>query len=122
MLLIVSNSVFCVAFFTFAYVNLNDRDAWLWISIYILASISCGLAAFGMFFPTVYLILICLCLLYATKLFFAKNGVLDWFTKYEQESIVQSMQATKPYIEKTRELFGLLIISAALAINYFVAQ
>jgi hypothetical protein len=32
------------------------------------------------------------------------------------------MQATKPYIEQTREFFGLLIISAALAMNYFVAQ
>jgi hypothetical protein len=31
------------------------------------------------------------------------------------------MQATKPYIEKTREFFGLLIISAALTINYFAA-
>jgi hypothetical protein len=31
------------------------------------------------------------------------------------------MQATKPYIEKTREFFGLLIASAALVINYFAA-
>jgi hypothetical protein len=31
------------------------------------------------------------------------------------------MQATKPYIEKTREFFGLLIIAGALLINYFVA-
>jgi hypothetical protein len=29
------------------------------------------------------------------------------------------MQATKPYIEKTREFFGLLIISAALLVDYF---
>jgi len=28
------------------------------------------------------------------------------------------MQATKPYIEKTREFFGLVIISAALGVNY----
>jgi hypothetical protein len=32
------------------------------------------------------------------------------------------MQATKPYIEQAREFFGLLIISGALAMNYFVAM
>ncbi|KKX47553.1 transmembrane 220 family protein [Sphingobacterium sp. IITKGP-BTPF85] len=41
--------------------------------------------------------------------------------KYRRPSIVESMQATKPYIEKTREFFGLLIVSGALALNYFVA-
>jgi hypothetical protein len=32
------------------------------------------------------------------------------------------MKATKPYIEQAREFFGLLIISAALAMNYFIAK
>ncbi|MDT0648100.1 transmembrane 220 family protein [Zunongwangia sp. F260] len=122
MFLVILNSLFCIAFAAFAYVNLNDRDAWLWVTIYMLASLSCGLAVFGKYFPTAYIVLICFYLLYAVKLFFAQNGVLDWITKYKQESIVQSMQATKPYIEKTREFFGLLIISAALAINYLFAQ
>ena len=40
---------FCISFAAFAYVNLNDKDAWLWISIYPVASISCGLAVFGNF-------------------------------------------------------------------------
>lgn len=121
MLLIILNSLFCIAFAAFAYVNLNDKDAWLWVTIYMVASVSCGLAAFGKYYPTVYLVAIAIYLLYAVKLFFVKDGVLEWVTKYNQESIVVRMQATKPYIEKTREFFGLLIISAALAINYFVA-
>lgn len=119
MLLIILNVLFCIAFAVFAYLNLNDRDSWLWVSIYMVASISCGLAVFGKHFPMVYLLAIGFYLLYAIKLFFAKDGVKDWLFKYKQESLVQSMQATKPYIEKTREFFGLLIISAALAINYF---
>lgn len=118
MLLIILNVLFCIAFAVFAYLNLNDKDSWLWVSIYMVASISCGLAVFGKFFPTVYLLAIAFYLIYAIKLFFAKDGVKDWLFKYKQESLVQSMQATKPYIEKTREFFGLLIISAALAINY----
>ena len=116
------NGFFCIAFVLFAYVNLNDKDSWLWVPIYMIASICCGLAAFGKFYPVVYLVIIAFYLIYATQLFFAKDGVRDWIVRYNRPSIAESMQATKPYIEKTREFFGLLIISAALAINYFVAR
>lgn len=116
------NSIFCVAFILFAYVNLNDSDSWLWVPIYMVASICCGLAVFCLYYPTVYLIAIAFYLIYATILFLAKDGVRDWILKYRTPSLVESMQATKPYIEKTREFFGLLIISAALALNYFAAN
>ncbi|MDB5249940.1 MAG: hypothetical protein JWQ40_4334 [Segetibacter sp.] len=116
------NGFFCIAFVLFAYVNLNDKDSWLWIPIYMVAAILCGLAAFNKFYPIVYLIAIAFYLIYAITLFFATDGVRDWIVKYNKQSIVESMQATKPYIEKTREFFGLLIISGALAINYFVAK
>lgn len=122
MLLIILNTFFCLAFAAFAYVNLNDNDAWLWVSIYMVASIFCGLAVFDKYFPGAYLVAIGFYLLYAIRLFFIKDGVKDWIVKYHNPSLVESMQATKPYIEQTREFFGLLIISAALAMNYFVAQ
>ncbi|TDN95072.1 transmembrane family 220 protein [Salegentibacter sp. 24] len=121
MLFSILNVFFCLAFAGFAYVNLNDKDSWLWVSIYMIASVGCGLATFGQYFPLVYLLAIGLYLVYAVILFFSENGVLEWITKYKQESIVHSMQATKPYIEKTREFFGLIIISAALAMNYFIS-
>lgn len=121
MLLSILNAIFCIAFILFAYVNLNDGDSWLWVPIYMVASICCGFAIFNYFYPTVYLIAISFYLIYAIILFFAKDGVRDWITKYRTPSLVESMQATKPYIEKTREFFGLLIISAALAINYCAA-
>lgn len=85
------------------------------------ASILCGLAAFGMFYPSAYLFLIAFYLIYALILFFTKDGVRDWILKYKQPSLTESMQATKPYIEKTREFFGLLIIAAALALNYYMS-
>jgi len=81
----------------------------------------CGLAVFNIFYPLVSLIVIVFYLIYAGVLFFAKDGVMDWIKIYGKPSLVESMQATKPYIEKTREFFGLLIISGALAINYFAA-
>jgi hypothetical protein len=122
MLLTVINIVFAVSFIGFAYVNLNDPDAPLWVTIYMLAAIGCGLAAFKYYYPYAYLGLISFYLVYAGILFFAKDGVWDWVYKYNKPSITETMQATKPYIEKTREFFGLLIISTALAINYFVSR
>lgn len=121
MVLIIINIVFCVSFIGFAYVNLNDKDAWLWVPIYMTAAISCGLAATGLVYPNIYLALITFYLAYATKIFFAKDGVRDWVTKYNKPSLIDSMQATKPYIEQTREFFGLLIIAGALLINYLVS-
>lgn len=119
--MLILNIIFCISFAGFAYVNLNDKDSWLWIPIYMIASVFCGLAAFHYFFPILYLVAIAFYLIYALILFFAQDGVKDWLMKYKRQSLVESMQATKPYIEKTREFFGLLIISAALAVNYFVA-
>ena len=122
MFLIILNGFFCLAFAGFAYVNLNDKDSWLWVPIYMVASVCCGLAAFEKYYPIVYLVAIGFYLIYAIRLFFIKDGVKDWIVKYRSPSLVESMQATKPYIEQAREFFGLLIISAALAINYFVAK
>lgn len=118
MILIILNALFFFSFLGFAYVNLNDNDSWLWVPIYVFAAICCGLACFGIEFPLLYLIGTIFYLAYSLFLFFAKDGVKDWIVKYKQPSLVESMQATKPYIEKTREFFGLLIASTALIINY----
>ena len=119
MALTIINIIFTLAFLVFAWFNLNDKDSWLWVPIYLAPALLCGLAAFGKFFPYIYLALIVIYLIYSLILFFAKDGVRDWLMKYKTQSIVQSMQATKPYIEKTREFFGLLIAIAMLLVNYF---
>lgn len=121
MLLSVLNVIFCIAFIGFSWVNLNDKDAWLWVSIYAVAAILCGLAAFGQYYPLIYLGAMSLYLLYAIILFFVKDGVWDWITKHKAQNIAATMQATKPYIEKTREFFGLLIVSGALSINFLIS-
>ena len=121
MLLIILNIIFCLSFLVFAWLNLNDPDSWLWVPIYVAPSILSGLAVFGMYFPLIYMGLIAFYLIYAIILFFSKDGVRDWIVKYNKPSITETMQATKPYIEKTREFFGLLIVIATLALNYFVS-
>ena len=122
MLLIILNLIFCLSFLVFAWLNLNDSDSWLWVPIYLAPATLCGLAAFGMYYPMIYIGLMAFYSIYAIVLFFGKDGVRDWLVKYSRPSITETMQATKPYIEKTREFFGLLIVIATLAINYFVAS
>ncbi len=118
MILLILNVIFCLSFIAFAYVNLNDGDAWLWVPIYLAAAACCGLAVFKHFYPIAYLLLTAFYIAYAIALYFAKDGVRDWMVKYKRPSIVETMQAEKPYIEKTREFFGLLIVAAAMLINY----
>ena len=122
MFMTIINSIFCLSFIMFAYVNLNDKDSWLWVAIYLVAAICCGLAIFKKYYPGVYLGALAVYIIYALILFFSKDGVKDWITVYNTPSLVESMQATKPYIEKAREFFGLLIVIAAMAINYFVSR
>jgi hypothetical protein len=80
-------------FVAFAFVNANDKDAWLWVSIYMIAAICCGLAIFRKYYPAIYLIVTSFYLIYSIVLFFAKDGVRDWIVKYNRESIIESMQA-----------------------------
>ncbi len=119
MALIILNSIFFLAFVAFAYLNFNDIDWYLWVPIYLSAAICCGLTVFGYIYPVIYLLLVAVYLFYAVLLFLQKDGVRDWILKYNKPSLVESMQADKPYIEKTREFFGLLIIAGALLIDYF---
>lgn len=122
MLLLIFNILLCIAFIGFAWVNLNDKDAWLWASIYGIPALLCGLAVFKNYFPGIYLAIAAFCLLYATGIFFSKDGVKDWIQKYNAPSLVESMKATKPYIEKAREFFGLLIVVAVMLVNYFLTR
>ena len=119
MLLIVLNAIFFLSFLVFAYLNLNDVDPWLWVPIYMSAAICCGLVVVNQYYPRAYLVLIAIYTIYATYLFFNKDGVLDWIVKYKTPSLVEGMKAEKPYIEQAREFGGLLIIIAALLIDYF---
>jgi len=113
------NLLFAVIFLLFAYFNLNDSDGWLWVIIYGITAAICALAAFKKWYPKLTLGYIVILLFYAGYLFVSKDGVMDWIMEYDTPSIAESMQATKPYIEKTREAFGLLIAIAALSVNYF---
>jgi hypothetical protein len=113
------NLVFVGVFLLFAALQYNDPDPWLWVPIYGYASLVCFLYARGKrphFFAMLGMFG---CLVYAAILLMKQNGVLSWATEHEAESLVQTMKATKPWIENTREFGGLLIILLVLGLNYF---
>ena len=118
----VFNLLFCLLFVFSAALQYNDPDPYVWMPIYLYGAVLCWLAFRNKFYPKAYLIGIAVYLVYAIGLFFWKNGVLDWMTKHNSEEIAATMKAEKPWIEETREFFGLLILVVVLLVNYFYAK
>ncbi len=111
------NLLFFVLFLLFAALQYNDPDPYLWVPIYLYAAGICWLAFRNKYYTAALWTGIILFGGYAIYLIFAEDGVLDWIQKHNEENIAASMQADKPWIEETREFFGLMIIVAVLAID-----
>jgi len=116
------NLIFCVLFIVSAALQYNDPDPWLWMPIYGFGAVLCWLAFRRKYFPKAYLFGIVAYLGYAVLLFFEEDGVWDWMTKHEAANIAQTMKAETPWIEDTREFFGLLILIAVLTVNFFYSK
>jgi hypothetical protein len=114
------NLVFCLLFIVSAGLQYNDPDPYLWIPIYLIGASVSFFAIRNIYFPRLSLLFATLFTVYCVFLFFNENGVLAWLSKYQAESITVSMQVSSPWIENTREFFGLTILTAVLMINYFV--
>lgn len=111
------NIVFIIYFIIAAALQYNDPDPYLWIPIYLYAAYLCYRAIQKKYNPLLYYIGLFVFSVYAIILFFDKTGVLNWTKEHHSESLVQSMKATKPWIEETREFFGLVIVIAVLLLN-----
>ena len=108
-------NILCALIFAlFAYWNLNDPDAWLWVSAYGLTALFFALAALGRADRRVSgLLCVVLCVWALTMV----PGMLDWIDA-DMPSITDEMKATSPHIEVVREFLGLSI--AALALVFLV--
>ena len=112
------NLVFCILFIISAGLQYNDPDPVLWIPIYLFGAFISYSALRNQFYPSLTLVGISFFVVYAIYLFFDKYGVLTLETQHDAENIAESMKATKPWIEETREFFGLLILIIVLLINF----
>lgn len=116
------NIIFCVLFVFSAALQYNDPDPYVWIPIYMYGAVLCWLAFKGKFYPRANLLGIVVFGLYAIYKFTEKNGVWDWVTEHNAEDIAATMKASTPWIEDTREFFGLAILIGVLLIDYFYGK
>lgn len=122
MLMKIFNIFFCITFIIFAALQYNDPDPYVWIPIYLYAAILCARAAVNKFYPAAYAPGILVYAIYASYKFFCQDGVLDWIRFHNSENIAETMKATKPWIEETREFFGLMILIVVLMIDWIYGR
>lgn len=113
------NIIFCVVFILFAVVQYNDPDPYLWIPIYLYPALLCFLKFIQKPISTIaYWAGFLVFGIYAIYKMFDTNGIIDWVQFHNASNIASTMKAEKPWIEESREFFGLLIILTVMRINY----
>jgi hypothetical protein len=116
------NGTMLVLFILFAALQYNDPDPQVWVPIYLSAAWLCYQAIRNVYSGWLYAFCTAVYLGYAAFLFFTTDGALSWVTVHGEENLVQTMKATKPWIEQTREFGGLLILLITLGINWFFVR
>ena len=113
-------------FILFAFLNLNDPDPLLWVSLYVFIGVVHLLGLIKKYLPSpfnhittwlkFYLIISLSLLFYGC---FYIPDLIIWLSASDKMDLVGKMNAEKSYIEGTRELGGLLIASMSMGYQYF---
>jgi hypothetical protein len=106
-----ANFILAAVFALFAIVQYNDPDPLRWILLYGFIALVSLLAGFRRYYPIVLTLGVIVCVVWALSLF---PSVRELFIENNPSDLVESMQAKKPYIEGSRESFGLLLSAAVL--------
>ena len=113
------NIFFCIVFILFAAVQYNDPDPYLWIPIYLYPALLCYLKVMQKpIHKLAYWAGFLLFGAYAIYKMFDANGIVDWIQFHNASNIASTMKAEQPWVEESREFFGLVIILIVLGINY----
>ena len=114
------NLVLAVMFVAFAFVQINDPDPVVWISIYGILAVTCIMAAFGRYY---YYVLIGLLVLYAGYSLIYFSGVLEWLRSDDKTMLFSNLAKMQfPYIEEAREYLGLIICILVLIMHLYRAR
>ena len=98
-------------------VQFNDPDPLFWISFYG----ACALVPVFSFLELNNKPLFYACLVFgAIALFISFEGALEYTNHYKDESLLQSMSVDKPYLEETREFFGVIIALALISTHQLI--
>jgi len=109
------NGILALIFVLFAYWQLNDPDALTWVIVYLLVASVSGYAVFEKIDRRILLFLVTMFLIYTLSY---TPYIIDWIQQ-GMPSIAEEMKAATPYIEYTREFFGLLISLCVIVYHYY---
>ncbi|MBJ6366654.1 transmembrane 220 family protein [Snuella sedimenti] len=106
-----------VLFGIFAFLQLNDPDAWVWFAVYGFVSAICLYSSFKVIPKNILIAIIIGLLAYSV---FHFSLFVTYLQTEHKEEIFGKMVYEKPYLEGSREFLGLLI--AALGVFYVLRQ
>lgn len=90
--------------------------------LYLLSALSCAYAFKDVSAKRLNIFNISVYLPYAVYNFVTTDGVFSWATEHHFDSLTQSMMASTPWIENTREFGGLFTMIVVCAINLYVSK
>ena len=108
--------ILLLVYVAFAVVQWNDPDPVFWIIIYGLAALILLLNLLGWHSRLLLGICITAGILYSLTYV---GGVIEYFTANDLGAIADKMHYDRPYIELTREFFGLWIVLGGLILVFF---
>ncbi|MBL7927269.1 MAG: transmembrane 220 family protein [Bacteroidia bacterium] len=103
-------ALLCMMFVYFAYLNFNDVDPALWVTIYLIAALFCALAVFKI--TNLYAAII-------LSIGYVGFAIKNWPVRWEGVTMPMSHSIN---VERGRESLGLLICAAAVWFCYYAAQ
>ena len=104
-------------FLSFAWLQFNDSDPAIWVSIYALVGLLFGISNFKKVAKVWVLVLMLALGIFAL---FHVPHFIEWLKSPNKSELFGEMVYEKPYIEGSREFMGLLI--AILALVYLLKQ
>ncbi len=109
------NAILAFVFILFAYWQFNDPDALTWVILYSAVAGISLVAAFREVDTRVIIFFLMLFFIYAASY---SLYLIEW-VQLGMPSIAEEMKANTPYIERTREFFGLLLCLLVVIYHYF---
>ena len=114
------NSILAVVFLLFAFVQLNDPDPYIWITIYGAMAVLCVFAIFRHYYPKVMIVLL---IIYAAYSLVAFDGFKEWLRQDDLSVLFdEGMKMQYPFVEYAREFMGLWICNLVLIFYLIVSR
>lgn len=105
------SAILFALFALFAWFQYNDPDPVLWIFLYGSVAVISLMRIFGYYFHFTTVCVMIIIGVYAATLI---PGIIEYFSQPNKEELFGEMYKNKPYIEESREFFGLVIAELAL--------